>query len=341
MRFKADGAARGRSGEESGALLLILMVGVAVMSIGVGVAAQAWSSTWRRENEEELMFRGGQYVDALLLYRKEHGNQFPTDLTELMKPGPRQLRYIRKLYRDPVNPTGQWGLLYLMPGGQGIYDAVLAQKQQNDADRKEGETFSGMPGVTPITVNPAGMAGVSPAGLPGAGQGGGPRVQPGAGIGRDPLLGRGRTGSSPGGAGGGPLVPGQLGRPPIGGLSGGGVGTSVGAPPPREASGEFSEEEPSEPPIGWPIVGVISRTPDPLAKKTFKIYKGHEEVNEWQFHVFDRGMDQQQGPAGTLPRGGPTSIGPGYGGKGIGGLGGGGPRPGPRFKGQPAPQPKQ
>jgi hypothetical protein len=120
-------------------------------------------------------------------------------------------------------------------------------------------------------------------------------------------------------------------------LSGGGAGTSVGAPPPREASGEFSEEEPSEPPIGWPIVGVISRTPEPMAAKTFKIYKGHEELNAWQFHVFDRGIDQQQAPAGTLPRGGPTSIGPGYGGHGLGLIhgSGGGPKPGGQFPKQP------
>jgi len=294
-----------RRNDENGALLLILMVGVAVMSIGVGVAAQSWSSTWRRENEEELMFRGGQYVDALLAYRKEHGGQFPTDLTELMKLGPRQLRYIRKLYRDPVNPTGQWGLLYLMPGGQGIFDPVLAQKQQGDAANREGAPFvGGMPGVTPITYNPAGTPGANPAGVPG---GPGSAGLPGA---------RGGGGVPPGGRRGGGAFVGGAGRP--GALPGGGVGSTVGAPAARPASGEFSEDEPSEPPIGWPIVGVISRASGLLADNTFKIYKGHEAVNEWQFHVFERGIDQPQTPTGATSDRGIRPVGPGYGGGGIG-----------------------
>jgi type II secretory pathway pseudopilin PulG len=320
--------------EEDGALLLILMVGVAVMSIGVGVAAQAWSTIWRRDSEEELIFRGGQYVDAILAYRKEHGGQFPTDLTELMKLGPRQLRYIRKLYRDPINPTGQWGLLYLVPGGQGIYDAVLAARQKSDAEKSgEGATVAGgMPGVTPITYNPAGTPGVGPAGLPGAPGAGGAAGRPGgarAGLGR----GMDRRTFTPGlGQVGGPGQPGAV--------PGGGPGVTVGAPAARPASGEFSEEEPSEPPIGWPIVGVISRASETLADKTFKIYKGHDKINEWQFHVFDRGIDQQQTPAGTVPAAGPRSIGPGYGGGGpIGGIGGGPLPPGKRLPNWPQQRP--
>src|SRR5215831_5362914 len=113
---------------EEGGLLIILMVWVAVMSIFAGVAYQEWSIVWRRDNEEELIFRGHQYTTAILLYRAEHGKQFPATLDELMKPGPRQVRYIRKLFRDPMVKNGKWGLLYLMPGGTAIYDPVAAQK---------------------------------------------------------------------------------------------------------------------------------------------------------------------------------------------------------------------
>jgi type II secretory pathway pseudopilin PulG len=331
-------AVRHRRSEEDGALLLILMVGVAVMSITIGVAAQAWSSTWRRDNEEELIFRGGQYVDALLAYRKEHGGQFPTNLTDLMKPGPRQVRYIRKLFRDPVNPSGQWGLLYLMPGGQGIYDPVLAQKQQGKQERNEdGMVVGGMPGVTPIVFNQAGTPGINPAGGPG-GQGGP------AGRGRSktggpfyPSDGTGGTGGQGGrGAPVGGFNQGSLGQSP--GIPGGGAGTTVGAPKAQPASGEFTDEEPSEPPIGWPVVGVISRAPDMLAEKTFKVYKGHETIDEWQFHVFERGIDQPQAPTGTGPR--PNQgCGPGYGGKGIGCVGEG---PNPNRRGNwPSQNPKQ
>src|SRR3989449_6432281 len=105
--------------EEAGAILIIFMVALAVAVIALGAATQAWSATWRRDNEEELIFRGNQYVDAILAYRKEHQGQFPSNLDDLFKPGPRRLRYIRKLWRDPVTRHGKWGLLYLMPGRQG------------------------------------------------------------------------------------------------------------------------------------------------------------------------------------------------------------------------------
>jgi type II secretory pathway pseudopilin PulG len=61
-----------RSGKgEEGGLLIIVMIGAAVASIGLAVATQSWSSVSRRDKEEELIFRGNQYVDAILAYRKE------------------------------------------------------------------------------------------------------------------------------------------------------------------------------------------------------------------------------------------------------------------------------
>jgi len=329
-------AATRRRGGEEGGLLLILMVGVAVMFIGVSVAAQAWSVTWRRDSEEELIFRANQYVDAILAYRKEHGNQFPTDLEELMKIGPRQVRYIRKLFKDPVNPGGQWGLLYLMPAGNAIYDPVAAQRAAEQppdegmggAEGGGGPTFTGAftGGVTPIgNLDPMGT-GVPQAGGLGAlmtpGQGGAPgralggRALPGSGVAS------GFGGAIRGAAGASALRPGGG----IAGLAGAAGGYGAGAlPPPKPRSSSFDDDSPSEPPIGWPIVGVISRASGRISEGTFKIYKGHEKVNEWQFHVFDRTIDMAQTPQGTVPGGSPPPfIGPGFGGRGpIGGIGAG------------------
>ena len=39
---------------EAGALLIILMVGVALIFIGLSVAVQSWSVVWRRDSEDEL-----------------------------------------------------------------------------------------------------------------------------------------------------------------------------------------------------------------------------------------------------------------------------------------------
>src|SRR5438552_641353 len=206
-----------RPSNESGAILIVFMVTLAVAAIALGAAVQAWSTTWRRENEEELIFRGNQYVDGIIAYRKEHGGQFPLTLEDLFKPGPRRLRYIRRLYKDPIVPDGKWGLLYLMPGGQGVYDPKAAEKAQEKASKDWGTTWQTagsdpaqgqgqMPGVTPIGQNPNG------AGIPG-------------------------TGGMP--AGSMPPVAIQGGLPPIPAAPQGGVGQT--------------EESVSAPTIGWPI----------------------------------------------------------------------------------------
>ena len=333
-----------RRRREEGGLLIILMVGVAIMSIGVGVAAQAWSVTWRRDSEEELIFRANQYVDALVLYRKDHGNQFPTDLQDLMKLGPRQVRYIRKLFKDPVNPGGQWGLLYLMPSGTAIYDPVAAQRAQSSPPKDDSVDGSGdgAGGGTGMSVSGPNMGGVTPignldpngTGVPMPGGIGGLMAQPGGPAARGALGMNNRFGGQQGAAVPGGMLPGAVGAYtpgatggfPAGGAGGfpaGGAGNYGALPPPKPKSGSFDEDSPSEPPIGWPIVGVISRATGDINDKTYKIYKGHDKVNEWQFHVFDRTTDVAQMPQGPLPGGSaPAFLGPGFGGKGpISGFG--------------------
>ena len=303
---------RGRA-SESGAILIIVMVVMTVAVIALTAAVQAWSTTWRRDNEEELIFRANQYVDAIIAYRKEHGGQFPLNLEDLHKPGPRRYRYIRRLYKEPIAKDHKWGLLYLMPGGQGVYDPKAAQKAQEKAAKdwgSEWQTAGGgplaqapgqIPGGTPFGQNPLG------AGVPG-------------------------TGGMPAGSLPGSAMPIQGNLPTI--------------PPP--IPGESDQKQPgqeervSEPPIGWPVIGVISRATGKLALDTFKIYKGHEHVDEWQFHVFDRGETMQ--PPGTpMPGGGGSrGLGPGFNGNGpIQGVGNGA-QPGRGFgPGRPNMYPQQ
>ncbi len=116
MRRPGEPGTRG----ESGHLLLIVMMMLVVMSIMLGAVVQQWSAVQRRENEEELIFRGKQYVAAIKQYQKEHGGALPTSLEILIKPGPRNLRYIRRLYRDPMVPDGKWGILLADPSGRGF-----------------------------------------------------------------------------------------------------------------------------------------------------------------------------------------------------------------------------
>lgn len=101
----------GRS--EAGYNLVILMVVMTVMSILVAAALPAWTAVIRRDKEEELIFRGLQYAEAIRLFRNRTG-ALPTRLEQLIEVKP---RCIRQLWKDPMTEDGKW--LLVLDGAPG------------------------------------------------------------------------------------------------------------------------------------------------------------------------------------------------------------------------------
>ncbi|MBM3303277.1 MAG: hypothetical protein FJY85_25445, partial [Deltaproteobacteria bacterium] len=52
-----------------GYVLLTLLLLLTVLSIGLMVAVPVWQTQIRREKEEELIFRGKQYVEAIRIFQ--------------------------------------------------------------------------------------------------------------------------------------------------------------------------------------------------------------------------------------------------------------------------------
>jgi hypothetical protein len=104
-------------GAERGHLMVGLVAAVAVMMILTLVAEQVWADVLRRDLEAEMIFRAQDIVRALKRYRADHGGKLPTELKEMMEPGPRGAYYLRKLWKDPLVKDGKWGLLYASPQG--------------------------------------------------------------------------------------------------------------------------------------------------------------------------------------------------------------------------------
>jgi type II secretory pathway pseudopilin PulG len=73
-----------------------LLVMVAVLSILMSAAMPVWRRESQREKEEELVFRGQQYVRAIRLYQAKT-RAFPPSIDALV-----QGRYLRKKYKDPI-----------------------------------------------------------------------------------------------------------------------------------------------------------------------------------------------------------------------------------------------
>jgi type II secretory pathway pseudopilin PulG len=92
--------------ERRGYILIMLMLVISIMGIGLMVAVPVWQTQIQRENEEELIFRGNQYVEAVRIYQLKNPGKFPGTLDELV-----EKKCLRRLYRDPMTPEGEWNII--------------------------------------------------------------------------------------------------------------------------------------------------------------------------------------------------------------------------------------
>src|SRR5580698_2922829 len=107
-----------RTTKQSGYAILLVSFMTMLMLMAAIVAAPSIRTERRREQEEEMIWRGKQYVHAIKLYYRKNG-RFPTNLDDLTKPKNGSLRYLRQEYKDPMNKEdGKWRLIYVGPSGQ-------------------------------------------------------------------------------------------------------------------------------------------------------------------------------------------------------------------------------
>lgn len=80
----------------AGYAMAALLVAMAVMAVLMSAALPVWRHEAQREKEEELVFRGQQYVRALRLYQAR--TQSMPGSVDLLVNG----RFLRKKYKDPI-----------------------------------------------------------------------------------------------------------------------------------------------------------------------------------------------------------------------------------------------
>jgi type II secretory pathway pseudopilin PulG len=102
---------------EQGYAMAMLLVALGVMATLMSAAMPVWKQIAQREKEEELIFRGSQYARAIGLYQKKFAAANPPSLDVLL-----QQKFLRRKFRDPMVPDGEFQLLYQAnqaPGQQG------------------------------------------------------------------------------------------------------------------------------------------------------------------------------------------------------------------------------
>lgn len=118
---------------ESGYMLLVLMLAVALLTITMLGVARNYRRAIQRDKEVEMIHRGEQYARAVQkFYKKNH--TYPLTLEQLENMN--NIRYLRKRYKDPMSPDGEWKI----------------------AHQADVATLKGIGGLTPPTVAGAGVA---------------------------------------------------------------------------------------------------------------------------------------------------------------------------------------
>lgn len=105
-----------RRANEGGYALITILFMAAVLLVMLGTAIPRVLTQGQREKEEELIFRGEQYARAVRLYFRKYG-RFPNELDDLVRVN-NNVRFLRKLYKDPMNPDGHWRLIHVGAGGR-------------------------------------------------------------------------------------------------------------------------------------------------------------------------------------------------------------------------------
>ena len=103
----------------------ILVIGVATAGV-----AELWSTQVKREREEELLFRLGEFRRAIARYRADH-NRLPKELKEMLEDRSQlqRRRYLRRIYSDPFTGKTDWKL-ELLADRSGVVSGIQDVRSQ-------------------------------------------------------------------------------------------------------------------------------------------------------------------------------------------------------------------
>lgn len=109
-----------------------LLVGMSVMAVIMGALLPVWTQLMTREKEEELVFRGNQYVRAIALFQRKFANTNPPTIDLLV-----EQRFLRKKYKDPIT-SDEFQPIYANQAMAGINAPTGAQRPGQQATASLG-----------------------------------------------------------------------------------------------------------------------------------------------------------------------------------------------------------
>jgi type II secretory pathway pseudopilin PulG len=156
----AGQAQHGGGADQRGYAMAALLVAMSIAAVMATVVMPVWKQMAQREKEEELIFRGKQYVHAIGLFQRKYANAYPPNIDVLI-----DQRFLRKKYKDPITnedfvpmPVGQApGGTPQVPGQRGTSPQTGGRQQQPPAGGAQQPSTS--PGGGRAATSPFGGAG--------------------------------------------------------------------------------------------------------------------------------------------------------------------------------------
>lgn len=133
--------------KQGGFNYLITLFVVAVVAVGATHVAENTLTRLKREKEAQLLWTGRTYREAIRNYYENSpgtAKTYPPDLKALLvdERATRIRRPLRRLYRDPVTDSEEWGLIFHESGGvMGVYSLSKSTPYKVDGFEDEEVQF--------------------------------------------------------------------------------------------------------------------------------------------------------------------------------------------------------
>lgn len=127
-----------------GLLIVLTLSGIALMA-----AVDVWTLQRQREREEQLIFVGNEYRQAILRYYfsapSGSPRMLPSSLESLLEDDryPNPVRHLRRLYPDPITGDSDWGVVHAGDRLAGVFSLSEAQPIKQAGFPSVYENFTG------------------------------------------------------------------------------------------------------------------------------------------------------------------------------------------------------
>jgi type II secretory pathway pseudopilin PulG len=106
---------------QTGFTYIGLLLAVAILGVWLAATANVWHLRMQREKEQELLFVGNQFRQAINHYSAStagSGRRFPLRIEDLLldERHVEKRRHLRRIYADPMTGKAEWGLVRLADG---------------------------------------------------------------------------------------------------------------------------------------------------------------------------------------------------------------------------------